>query len=247
MYKILLIGDDCIDRYQYGTVDRLSPEAPVPVFKPDRLTTMPGMAGNVKRNLEQLDCTVTYLHTETSEKTRLIDSRSRQHIVRIDRDVQATAITLDAVISNIYDAVVISDYNKGTVSYDLIEELGRAYPGLVFVDTKKTKLHRFEGCVVKINMLEYKLATTFPSELIVTDGSKGAIYRDQIYAVDTVEVADTCGAGDTFLAALTVGYLNNNRDLVKAIKFANRAAAVTVQHTGVYAPSMEEIFVENSH
>jgi len=33
-YKILLIGDNCTDVYQYGTVDRISPEAPVPVFVP---------------------------------------------------------------------------------------------------------------------------------------------------------------------------------------------------------------------
>ncbi len=32
-FQILLIGDSCIDEYQYGTVDRISPEAPVPIFK----------------------------------------------------------------------------------------------------------------------------------------------------------------------------------------------------------------------
>ena len=33
-FKILLVGDNCKDIYQYGTIDRLSPEAPVPVFVP---------------------------------------------------------------------------------------------------------------------------------------------------------------------------------------------------------------------
>jgi len=32
-YKILLIGDSCIDEYHYGSTDRISPEAPVPVFQ----------------------------------------------------------------------------------------------------------------------------------------------------------------------------------------------------------------------
>ena len=31
-FKVLLIGDDCVDVYRYGTIDRISPEAPVPIF-----------------------------------------------------------------------------------------------------------------------------------------------------------------------------------------------------------------------
>ena len=50
-YKILLIGDNCVDVYQYGTVDRISPEAPVPVFKFSHEERKPGMAGNVANNL----------------------------------------------------------------------------------------------------------------------------------------------------------------------------------------------------
>ena len=44
-FKILLIGDLCQDVYQFGTVDRISPEAPVPVFIRDHEQTNPGMAG----------------------------------------------------------------------------------------------------------------------------------------------------------------------------------------------------------
>ena len=50
-FKILLIGDDCVDVYQYGTVDRISTEALVPVFKFSREENRAGMAGNVKNNL----------------------------------------------------------------------------------------------------------------------------------------------------------------------------------------------------
>ena len=81
-FSILLIGDDCKDIYQYGTIDRLSPEAPVPVFVPTRTETRDGMAGNVANNLEALGCHVNYLHGETSVKTRIIDARSKQQIVR---------------------------------------------------------------------------------------------------------------------------------------------------------------------
>ena len=54
-YQILLIGDSCIDEYQYGTVDRISPEAPVPIFKYIRSEEKPGMVFNVRNNLEKLD------------------------------------------------------------------------------------------------------------------------------------------------------------------------------------------------
>ena len=36
--KILVVGDSCIDIFIYGEIDRISPEAPVPVFKPMRKT-----------------------------------------------------------------------------------------------------------------------------------------------------------------------------------------------------------------
>ena len=51
-FKILLLGDNCTDVYQYGTVDRISPEAPVPVFKFSHEENRPGMAGNVFENLK---------------------------------------------------------------------------------------------------------------------------------------------------------------------------------------------------
>jgi D-beta-D-heptose 7-phosphate kinase/D-beta-D-heptose 1-phosphate adenosyltransferase len=60
-YKILLLGDDCTDVYKYGTVDRISPEAPVPVFKFSYQITKPGMAGNVSENLKKLGCDVNFL------------------------------------------------------------------------------------------------------------------------------------------------------------------------------------------
>ena len=109
-FRILLIGDNCTDVYQYGTIDRLSPEAPVPVFVPTRTETRAGMASNVANNLEALGCDVNYLHGETSVKTRLIDERSKQQIVRIDNDA-FTQESLEFVtdIPLVYDAIVISE------------------------------------------------------------------------------------------------------------------------------------------
>ena len=224
----------------YGTIDRLSPEAPVPVFVPQYEENRRGMAGNVEENLKALDCDVSLLTLSGGTKTRFIDSRSNQHIMRLDQDAKGGPLELAVGIPPIYDAVVISDYNKGCVSYELVEQILQQVNCPVFIDTKKTDLARFEGAFVKINSLENSLAKTLPSQTIVTLGKYGCEYAGQTYSAPQVEVADVCGAGDTFLAALVYQYLKTNQ-IPAAIEFANRAAAVTVKHMGVYAPKLEEI------
>jgi bifunctional ADP-heptose synthase (sugar kinase/adenylyltransferase) len=239
--NVLLIGDDCQDVYQYGTVDRISPEAPVPVFKFSHEERRPGMAGNVARNLEALGCNVNYLHGETSTKTRLVDIRSKQQIVRIDNDVVSSPLEFATAIPPLYDAIVISDYNKGTVSYELIEELIQTKIP-VFIDTKKTDLERMQGAWVKINELEYSKIKSECTGLIVTCGPRGAtaVHHDLTFPAPVVEVADVTGAGDTFLAAFAVNWLTN-RDIASAMQYAIRAASITVQHFGVYAPTQDEL------
>ena len=238
-FKILLVGDNCVDVYQYGTIDRLSPEAPVPIFVPTHKEERDGMAGNVYKNLLALGCDVNLVCGHASKKTRLVDARSRQQITRIDEDTQSIPIV--NVDPDGYDAVVISDYNKGVVSYELIEKLIES--GIpVFVDTKKTDLERMQGAWVKINELEYSRIKSECYGLIVTRGSKGAdvIHYDIKCSTPKVEVVDVTGAGDTFLAALAYQWLITH-DIKQAVEFANKAASVTVQHFGVYAPKLEEI------
>ena len=241
-YKILLVGDLSEDIYTYGNVNRISPEAPVPVFEPKYVVTKDGMAGNVAKNLEALGCHVNFLHGEASVKNRLIDIRSKQQLIRLDKDIISEPIKFETAIP-IYDAVVISDYNKGTVTYELIEELVKEANVPIFVDTKKTDLARLSGCYVKINALEKSRATSLPDSqhLIVTHGEDGAYWDGCIYPAEIVgDVTDVCGAGDTFLAALVYEFLKTG-NMPDAVKFANKASAVTVQHIGVYAPSLEEI------
>ncbi len=160
--------------------------------------------------------------------------------MRLDQDASGGPIKLVDRIPLIYDAVVISDYNKGCVSYELVEQILQQFNGPVFIDTKKTDLARFEGAFVKINSLEHSLAKTLPSQTIVTLGKYGTRYNHETYPAPVVEVADVCGAGDTFLAALVYRYLQTN-SMPEAIVFANRAAAITVKHIGVYAPQLKEI------
>ncbi|MEQ1556784.1 MAG: PfkB family carbohydrate kinase, partial [Gallionella sp.] len=52
--RVLVVGDVMLDRYWFGDVHRISPEAPVPVLKVDRVDERPGGAANVARNIASL-------------------------------------------------------------------------------------------------------------------------------------------------------------------------------------------------
>ena len=54
MAKVAVVGDIVLDRYVEGSVERISPEAPIPIFSVRREETMLGAAGNVLRNLVAL-------------------------------------------------------------------------------------------------------------------------------------------------------------------------------------------------
>jgi D-beta-D-heptose 7-phosphate kinase/D-beta-D-heptose 1-phosphate adenosyltransferase len=61
-----------------------------------------------------------------------------------------------------------------------------------------------------------------------------------VFPSKEVEVADVTGAGDTFLSALAYQYMNS-KDISESIQFAIRASSITVQHIGVYAPTLKDI------
>ena len=88
--------------------------------------------------------------------------------------------------------------------------------------------------------MEFEAAKTFPTELIVTLGKDGVRYKDHAISTPPVEAFDVCGAGDTFLAALAFEYVQS-KDILKSINFAIKAASVTIQHVGVYSPTLAEI------
>ena len=50
-----------LDRYVYGEVERISPEAPVPILAIEREIAIPGGAGNVVRNLTALGAAVAFI------------------------------------------------------------------------------------------------------------------------------------------------------------------------------------------
>lgn len=245
--KILVVGDNCNDTYVYGTVDRLSPETPVPVLKQTKIVTKNGMVGNVIDNLSQLGCDVHSCSNCPTriEKTRYVDERSGYHLLRVDNEKTVDSwdmLTPDPI--DTYDAIVISDYNKGFIDYTHIQKLRETFSGPMFLDTKKTNLSAFDGIFVKINELEYSRRDSINDQLIVTLGARGAMHKakDETYfAAPKVEVFDVCGAGDTFLSALTYRYLQT-QDVANSIEFAIKASSITVAHNGNYAPTLEEIY-----
>jgi len=248
-YNILLIGDSCTDEYVYGTVDRLSPESPVPVLKQTRIESKPGMAANVKVNLEALGCEVDFITNDGPIiKTRYIDERSGYHLLRVDQEdnVVPWSGRMPFDIES-YDCIVISDYGKGFLDYDHISTLRENFTGPIFLDTKKTDLACFHGIFVKINELDYSRRVSINHSMIVTLGSRGAMWKtgrdpkhETYYPAPKVEVFDVCGAGDTFLAAVAYRYIKD-RNIESSIKFAIQASACTVMHNGNYAPTLEEI------
>ena len=145
-----------------------------------------------------------------------------------------------------FDAVIISDYNKGYVTIEKAAPIIETMNILdipVFVDSKKDDLRCFAGCVIKINDKEFNRVKYFPEKtnIIVTMGKDGARLGDKVFPATKTEMYDVCGAGDTFLASLTYKFLETQGNLEKAINFANKCAAINVQHLGTYALTKEDI------
>jgi ribokinase len=85
----------------------------------------------------------------------------------------------------------------------------------------------------------------YPNKIIVTMGSKGVKYFDgkemKIIPSYNVEVVDTTGAGDTFCGGLAAALVRGDK-LEEAIKFANKAAAISITKLGAQSgmPTLEE-------
>ncbi len=59
--RVIVLGDVMLDRFIYGSVERISPEAPIPVVNVERISDMPGGAANVARNIAALGARATLL------------------------------------------------------------------------------------------------------------------------------------------------------------------------------------------
>ena len=247
--KVLIIGDSCKDIFVYGYINRLTPEAPVPVFNPNRELSNDGMAKNVANNVEALGCTIyTITNPNSIKKVRYVDEKSKQLVLRVDEHDYCDRVAVELPKGNKckidlsgeieVGAIIISDYCKGFLHEDDIEYIVKNNIN-VFVDTKK-KLGNWINDVdyLKINSSEYESNKKFfkdndiMDKTIVTKGNEGCLFQGKIYPTEDVLVKDISGAGDTFIAGLVVKYLKTN-DIEKAIDFAQECTKIVVQKHGV--------------
>lgn len=166
--KVLVIGDTILDRYIEGSVDRISPEAPVPVLQKASEYKNLGGACNVAVNIKSLSpetevdffgfCTYEVVQMLQAEhvnpipvsvdevltKTRFVCRGSQ--LLRLDEGVEydpKSVLVLEKLIKGIelstYDCIVLSDYAKGTATESLLEYITDKFSKRIFLDLKKFK------------------------------------------------------------------------------------------------------------
>ena len=200
------------------------------------------MARNVKNNLVALGADVHIISNDNGmKKVRYVDTNSNQMIMRLDEnDVCGRIENLRDMSFSDYDAIVISDYNKGFLHVDDIQYICEKYED-VFIDTKKEIDDWIMNVkFIKINSIEYnnnvkyikKNNNWLKDKLIVTRGRYGCEFNGNMFDVEDVPIKDVSGAGDTFLSALVVEYIKS-QDIIKSIRFAQKCTTMVVQKQGV--------------
>ena len=161
---------------------------------------------------------------------------------------------------------LLSDYEKGTLTPTLTQKiinLANEYNKKLIIDPKKDFSKYKNAYMIKPNKKELSVATNMEIKtkedlikagwkvkkelnlkyLLVTLSEEGmALFGDEFIQIPTIakEVYDVTGAGDTVLAALGY-YLKKNENIIKAMHFANAAAAVVVGKIGSAVASLNEI------
>ena len=239
MPSISVIGESCLDEFVYCNANRLAPDLPIPILEVVEKTRNPGMAKNVHRNIVgYLPEAVLFTNSnwELNKKTRYVDFKTNHTFLRVDSSADYPSANLDISMFD-SDLIVIADYDKGFLNEDQIENICESNPN-VFLDTKKILgpwAHKAR--YIKINDYEYQRSAPFldpvlSEKIIHTRDKFGCDFQGTNYPVRLVEVGDASGAGDSFMAALVVAYVDTG-DILESIKFANEKAALAVSHRGV--------------
>ena len=245
MVKILVIGETCVDKFIYCKVNRLSPEAPVPVLNPLYTTTNSGMAGNTVANVKALApdyYTMSLSQRESITKTRYVEEKSNHMFLRVDEGedkITPFRWTLDYdLMVGQADIVIVSDYDKGFLSNKNLKEIARKSK-LSILDSKRkltndiTKHFTF----IKLNEFESKQNPDLNLDnVIITLGKQGAKYQNTTHeSPNPQDTIDVSGAGDTFTATFIIEYFKH-KDIGEAIWWANEKASEVVSRRGVVTP-----------
>ena len=309
--KVLVAGDFMVDKYVWGSVDRISPEAPVPVLVVDREEYRPGGAGNVAVNIGKLggisialglcgnDQAASHLMSTLEERAVRVDGMVQtdnrpttlkcrvvahgQQLMRMDteathRPEQDEAHALVARAQHLITqvgAVVLQDYNKGTLTKELITSMIRmshergipvtadpkfdnffAYEKATLFKPNQSEVERALGIAIRDHQqllnagheLQQRLCVRM---LLVTSGEQGMTLfaqddDPQHIASRAREVFDVSGAGDTVIAVMTLA-LASGASPLEASYLANTAAGVCVSKVGTQPVSREELLREIKH
>jgi ADP-heptose synthase, bifunctional sugar kinase/adenylyltransferase len=295
--RVAVIGDTILDEYAFGIVERISPEAPVPVFLYKSSKFMPGAAANVALNLVRLGLEVFLFgiigededgerlinlcedmginfrfyrgNLRTLKKTRLL--AKHHHVLRIDYEEkfpESEAYGLLDLINVDVDAVIVSNYDKGTVIPETLNFVREKFSGKLKAIDPKSLIWEAKGFdIVKPNLSELSFAlhrkldsiedvlqgsrevfdVLKPEAMVSTMGDRGMwiITSDKEIYVPAYrrEVYDITGAGDTVLAWVVWGKLKK-MEWGEIGRWAAKAAAVSVSKLGAYAPTLEEVLKE---
>lgn len=198
--KVLCVGDLILDHYVHGNIDRISPEAPIPILKAnDRNYNILGGCGNVARNicsannkchlisivgndddglkLKDIMKKIKNLTSSiivdpdrcTTKKTRYVCEN--QQILRVDKEMEnpiSSAIELEIIKLlkkkiNDCNVIVLSDYNKGVLTNNIIKKIikiSRDHKKILIVDPKKKDFSVYAGATfITPNLKELKEAT----------------------------------------------------------------------------------------
>ncbi len=299
---ICVLGEVMLDKYTYGKVERINPEAPVPILHVvDEKYTLGG-AGNVANNIVSLNekaCLISlcnenevfgkcikdiceirgiqhYFITDgrpTIVKHRFVALGYNQQLLRVDYeekhplDKNYSKIFVDKILEINPNILIISDYAKGMITKGLMENIKKQFNGKLLIDPKPKNIDLYnDAYLIKPNLKEaseivgreinntdddvekagIEISEKYNSNVVITRSEKGStlITRDnEIYHIPTKvqEIHDVSGAGDTYIA--TLGYaLNNNYNLVDAVKLANKASSIVVGKVGTATVSLNELF-----
>lgn len=301
--KVTVIGDLILDKYIFTDVNRISPEAPIPIAEYKSENYILGGAANVAINLRNLGAQVTLIGTigkdqngellsnyleksnirflpiitdyKTTTKTRFI--ANKHQLLRLDYEdrfndskVSETLIKgLESVLSS-SNLLIVSDYNKGVITGEVLEYIKRlniykvgdlkprSYQDLTGFNFIKPNFNEaleisrllgnnrtYKNTSQDIRGLGQFLKSRIKSDILITRGSKGVSYiGDIIYEQeinDSSDVIDVTGAGDTSLSTFSLlDYLGVKKQ--DSLKYMNKAASLTVSKLGTYAPSFDEVF-----
>jgi rfaE bifunctional protein kinase chain/domain len=248
---IAVVGDPLVDKYVFGRVERVCPEAPVPVFIPEREERRQGGAANVSTQVNALGCrAISLMPGNVSVKTRYM--AGHHLLLRVDSDVSYSPgkHEVAAVVEGIRDAnaVVLSDYAHGWLSYDMVRAVigeAKACGVPVIADPKKRYSH-MKG-VDLLCPTEDEFGVHFEEDftrVLIKRGAKGLRLQVPYETYDIPAVAravfDVTGAGDV-VVAVTAAAVSAGATYFEAAKLANLAAGWSVGQVGTVSCSLETL------